>query len=62
MDETSQCITVKHTCTHHACNPTHTHTHTHSHSQGHEHYNPQKKNYIFMRQVTEEMKPRSKKR
>lgn len=31
-------------------------------SKGHEHYNPQKKNYIFLRQVTEEMKPRSKKR
>lgn len=30
--------------------------------QGHEHYNPQKKNYIFMRQVTEEMKAKAKKR
>ncbi|KAL5456926.1 hypothetical protein EMCRGX_G034154 [Ephydatia muelleri] len=31
-------------------------------SKGHEHYNPQKKNYIFMRQVTEEMKAKAKKR
>lgn len=30
--------------------------------QGHEHYNPQKKNYIFLRQVAEEMKAKSKKR
>ena len=30
--------------------------------QGHEHYNPQKKNYIFMRAAAEELKPRQKKR
>ena len=29
--------------------------------QGHEHYDPQKKNYIFLRNCSEEMKPRSKK-
>lgn len=31
-------------------------------SKGHEHYNPQKKNYIFMRPAAEELKPRQKKR
>lgn len=33
-------------------------------SKGHEHFNPQKKNYIFLRNIqkNEEMKPRSKKR
>jgi mRNA export factor len=31
-------------------------------SKGHEHYNPSKKNYIFLRQANEELKPRTKKR
>uniref|UniRef100_A0AAZ3PVF0 Rae1 protein homolog n=2 Tax=Oncorhynchus TaxID=8016 RepID=A0AAZ3PVF0_ONCTS len=30
-------------------------------SKGHEYYNPQKKNYIFLRNATEELKPRNKK-
>ena len=31
--------------------------------QGHEHYNPQKKNYIFLRgNATEELRPRNRKR
>uniref|UniRef100_A0A8C4Q7M3 mRNA export factor n=1 Tax=Eptatretus burgeri TaxID=7764 RepID=A0A8C4Q7M3_EPTBU len=30
-------------------------------SKGHEYYNPQKKNYIFLRNASEELKPRSKK-
>jgi len=29
-------------------------------SQGHEFYNPQKKNYIFLRQCFEDLKPRQK--
>lgn len=29
--------------------------------QGHEYYNPQKKNYIFLRNAAEELKPRNKK-
>ncbi len=29
--------------------------------QGHEHYNPSKKNYIFLRQASEDLKPRKKK-
>ncbi|RXN24927.1 mRNA export factor [Labeo rohita] len=30
-------------------------------SKGHEYYNPQKKNYIFLRNAAEELKPRNKK-
>lgn len=30
-------------------------------SKGHEFYNPQKKNYIFLRNAAEELKPRNKK-
>uniref|UniRef100_G3P664 Rae1 protein homolog n=1 Tax=Gasterosteus aculeatus TaxID=69293 RepID=G3P664_GASAC len=30
-------------------------------SKGHEYYNPQKKNYIFLRSAAEELKPRNKK-
>lgn len=29
--------------------------------KGHEYYNPQKKNYIFLRVAAEELKPRNKK-